>query len=54
MFEHNSQRETVTLNWVRIKRENLLPRVQRAIGAGAAGFGVRRVGRDTGSRFKIC
>jgi hypothetical protein len=45
VFEHNSRRETVTLNWVRIKRESLLPRVQKAIGAGAAGFGVRRVGQ---------
>jgi hypothetical protein len=44
VFEHHSQRETVTLDWVRIKRENLLPRVKKAIGAGAAGFGVRRVG----------
>jgi Peptidase family S41 len=45
VFEHNSQRETVTLDWVRIKRENLLPRMKKAIGAGAAGFGVRRVGQ---------
>ena len=44
VFEHNAQRETVTLDWVRIKRENLLPRMKKAIGAGAAGFGVRRVG----------
>jgi Peptidase family S41 len=45
VFERDSQRETVTLDWVRIKRENLLPRVKKAIGAGAAGFGVRRVGQ---------
>ena len=45
VFEHQSQRETVNLDWVRIKRENLLPRVKKAIGAGAAGFGVRRVGQ---------
>lgn len=44
VFEHNAKRQTVTLDWMRIKRENLLPRVQKAIGAGAAGFGVRRVG----------
>jgi hypothetical protein len=44
VFEHQSQRETLTLDWVRIKRENLLPRVKKAIGAGAAGFGIRRVG----------
>jgi hypothetical protein len=45
VFEHNAQRQTVTLDWVRIKRENLLPRMKKAIGAGAAGFGVRRVGK---------
>ncbi len=45
VFEHNATRQTVTLDWVRIKRENLLPRTQKAIGAGAAGFGVRRVGQ---------
>jgi Peptidase family S41 len=44
VFEHKAQRETVTLDWVRIKRENLLPRIKKGIGAGAAGFGVRRVG----------
>jgi hypothetical protein len=44
VFEHNAKRQAVTLDWVRIKRENLLPRMQKAIGAGAAGFGVRRVG----------
>ena len=44
LFEHNAERQTVTLEWVRIKRENLLPRMQKTIGAGAAGFGVRRVG----------
>jgi hypothetical protein len=43
-FEHNGQRQTVTLNWVRIKRENLLPRLKKAVGAGAAGHGVRKVG----------
>jgi hypothetical protein len=44
MFERDGQRHTVTLDWVRIKRENLLPRIKKAIGAGAAGFGIRRVG----------
>jgi hypothetical protein len=43
-FEHGAQRQTVTLDWVRIKRENLLPRIKKGAGAGAAGFGVRRVG----------
>ena len=45
VFEHDSQRETVTLDWVRVKRENLLPRIKKAIGAGAAGYGVRQVGK---------
>jgi hypothetical protein len=44
VFEHNGQRRTVTLDWTRIKRENLVPRLKKAIGAGAAGYGVRRVG----------
>ena len=43
-FEHNGQRQTVTLDWVRIKRESLLPRLKKAVGAGAAGYGVRKVG----------
>jgi hypothetical protein len=43
-FEHNGQRQTVTLDWTRIKREDLLPRLKKAIGAGEAGFGVRQVG----------
>jgi hypothetical protein len=45
VFEQNAERKTVTLDWVRIKRENLLPRMKKAIGAGAAGFGVRQVGK---------
>jgi Peptidase family S41 len=44
VFEQHGQRRTSTLEWVRIKRENLLPRIKNAIGAGAAGFGIRRVG----------
>jgi hypothetical protein len=43
-FGHNGQRQTVTLDWTRIKREDLLPRLKKAIGAGEAGFGVRQVG----------
>jgi hypothetical protein len=43
-FEHNGQRQTVTLDWTRVKHENLEPRLKKAIGAGAAGYGVRRVG----------
>jgi hypothetical protein len=41
-FKHNGETQTVTLNWVRVKRENLLPRIKKGGGAGAAGFGVRR------------
>lgn len=44
VFEHNSQRRTVTLDWTRVKRENLVPRLKKAVGAGASGYGVRRVG----------
>jgi hypothetical protein len=44
VFEHDAQRRTVTLEWVRIKRENLLARIKSAGDAGAAGFGIRRVG----------
>jgi len=43
VFEHGGKRQTVSLDWERIKRENLLPRLHQAIGAGAAGFGVRPV-----------
>lgn len=45
LFESHAQRRSVTLDWVRIKRENLLPRIKKAIGAGAAGFWVRQVGQ---------
>jgi hypothetical protein len=44
VFELGAERRTLSLDWVRIKRENLLPRMKKAIGAGAAGFGVRRAG----------
>jgi hypothetical protein len=44
IFEHKGQRQTVTLDWTRIKREDLLPRLKKAIGAGEAGFGVRQAG----------
>lgn len=45
LFERGGQRQTLKLEWTRIKRETLLPQLQAAIGGGAAGFGVRRVGR---------
>jgi hypothetical protein len=45
LFVRDGQRQTLKLEWMRIKRESLLPRLQAAIGGGAAGFGVRRVGR---------
>jgi hypothetical protein len=44
VFELNAKRQTVALEWTRIKRDNLLPRLKKAVGAGAAGFGIRRVG----------
>jgi hypothetical protein len=44
VFERDAKRETVMLDWRRITRENLLPRIKKAVGAGAAGFGVRRAG----------
>ncbi len=44
-FERDGQRQTLKLEWMRIKRDSLLPRLQAAIGGGAAGYGVRRVGR---------
>jgi hypothetical protein len=44
-FEHNGQRQTVTLDWTRVKREDLLPRLKSAIGGGEAGYCVRRVGQ---------
>jgi hypothetical protein len=44
IFEHGTTQESVSLHWTRIRRENLLPRLKSAIGAGASGFGVRKVG----------
>ena len=44
VFQHGATQEPVTLHWTRIRRENLLPRLKSAIGAGASGFGVRKVG----------
>ena len=43
-FEQKGARQEVKLDWTRIKREALLPRLKKAGGAGAAGFGVRQVG----------
>jgi hypothetical protein len=43
-FEQRGQRQTLRLQWARAKRENLLPRLKKAVGVGAAGFGVRKVG----------
>lgn len=43
LFEQAGQRQTLKLDWMRIKRDSILPRLQAAIGAGAAGYGVRRV-----------
>ncbi|MGA7157403.1 MAG: S41 family peptidase [Acidobacteriaceae bacterium] len=46
-FKAGSVQHAVKLDWQRIKREALLPRLKAAIGAGAAGFGVRSVGHGT-------
>ena len=43
LFEQAGKRQALKLDWMRIKRDSLLPRLQAAIGAGAAGYGVRRV-----------
>jgi hypothetical protein len=43
-LEQRSETRTIALDWEPIKREELLPRLTQAIGAGAAGFGVRKVG----------
>jgi hypothetical protein len=44
VFEQAGKNQTVRLAWDRVKRENLQPRLKKAIGTGAAGFGVRKVG----------
>jgi hypothetical protein len=43
-FDKDGAQHTEMLEWMRIKRETLLPMLKRAGGAGASGFGVRRVG----------
>src|SRR5579862_1757428 len=43
-FEHDGSHETVQLQWQRIKRDTLAPKLKKAGGAGAAGFGLRRAG----------
>ncbi|WP_293382953.1 S41 family peptidase [Phenylobacterium sp.] len=43
-FETAGGARTMTLDWLRAKRVDLLPRLQKAVGAGAAGFGLRKVG----------
>jgi hypothetical protein len=44
IFKQGSAQHDVKLEWERIRRETLLPRLKAAIGAGASGFGVRPVG----------
>ena len=44
VFDANGQRQTITLDWVRVKRELLLPRLLKAGGAGHSGYGVRQIG----------
>ena len=43
-FSKDGKETRVTLEWTRIKRQDLLPRITKAQGGGQAGFGVRRVG----------
>jgi Peptidase family S41 len=43
-LQQAGQTDEITLDWQPIKRDDLLPRLKQAIGTGAAGFGVRRVG----------
>jgi hypothetical protein len=44
VFEKQGRRLSITLAWRGIKRDSLTPRIAVAVGAGAAGFGVRKVG----------
>ena len=44
LVDTNGQRQTVTLDWVRVKRETLVPHLTKAGGAGNAGYGIRQVG----------
>jgi hypothetical protein len=44
VFDTNGHRATITLDWVRVKRETLLPRLKAAGGAGSAGYGISQVG----------
>lgn len=44
IVQQGGKSRTMDLEWESIKREDLLPRLTQAVGAGAAGFGVRRVG----------
>jgi hypothetical protein len=41
---HADHRRTLRLDWQAIRRTDLLPRLQKAGGAGKAGFGIRHVG----------
>jgi hypothetical protein len=43
-FAIDGATRTVTLNWRRVRRDLLAPRIRKAAHAGAAGYGVRRVG----------
>lgn len=45
MFENAGKRVPFDLQWRRIKREELLPKLRAAGGGGAAGFGIRKVGQ---------
>jgi len=44
VFETAQGQMALKLNWKRIKREDLLPKLKAGRGAGAAGFGIRKLG----------
>jgi len=44
VFDRGGRRAPVTLSWRGVRREALTPRIAAAVGAGAAGFGIRAVG----------
>lgn len=44
IFSLTGVTKSVDLQWSSIKRDVLIPRINAAIGAGAAGFGIRKVG----------
>ena len=43
-FDSGGARKTVTLNWRRVRRDLIAPRIRKAAHAGASGYGVRKSG----------